>query len=309
MEPVTVAGLGPMGQALAAALLRAGHPVTVWNRTAARADALVEQGANRAATAAGEGPLVIVCLIDDAAVHATLDPVAADLRGRTLVNLTSTSPAQSRATAEWARRQGIGYVDGAIMTPTPSIGQPSALVLYSGPEDGYEAARPVLADLGGTASYLGADPGLAAAYDVALLDVFWNAVGGLVHGLALARAEGIPGTRLAPYAAPVFGMLPEMLTRFAERLEEGHHPGDRSTIASAAAGVEHIIETALAHGIDTGALTGSREILRRAIDAGHGADGLSRLAELLGRAGEIPVSERRPDAGGTATAAPSVPAR
>jgi 3-hydroxyisobutyrate dehydrogenase-like beta-hydroxyacid dehydrogenase len=304
MEPVTVAGLGPMGQALAAALLRAGHPVTVWNRTAGKADALVAQGASRAATAAGEGPLVIVCLIDDAAVHAALDPVAADLRGRTLVNLTSTSPAQARARAAWAGRQRIGYVDGAIMTPTPSIGGPSALVLYSGPEGVYEAARPVLAGLGGTASYLGADPGLAAAYDVALLDIFWNAVGGIVHGLALARAEGIPGTRLAPYAAPVFGLLPEMLTRFAERLDDGHHPGDRSTIASAAAGVEHVIGTAREHGIDTSALAGSQAILRDAIAAGHGADGLSRLAELLGR-----VSETGPDAGGTATAAPSVPGR
>jgi 3-hydroxyisobutyrate dehydrogenase-like beta-hydroxyacid dehydrogenase len=296
MEPVTVTGLGPMGRALAAALLRAGHPVTVWNRTAAKADALVDQGASRAVTAAGEGPLVIVCLIDDAAVHAALDPVAEDLRGRTLVNLTSTSPAQARATAAWAGRHGIGYLDGAIMTPTPSIGGPSALVLYSGPEEVYEPARPVLADLGGTATHLGTDPGLAAAYDVALLDIFWNAVGGLVHGLALARAEGISGTRLAPYATPVFGMLPEMLTRFAERLEEGRHPGDRSTIASAAAGIEHIMETARAHDIDTGALAGSRELLRRAIDAGHGADGLSRLAELLGERADamIPVNGSPP---------------
>ncbi|MGH3380992.1 MAG: NAD(P)-dependent oxidoreductase [Actinoallomurus sp.] len=281
---VTVLGLGPMGRALAEAFLRAGHPTTVWNRTAARADPLAARGATRAATVAGAvaaSPLVITCLLDDAAVHATLDPVAEALRGRTLLDLTSTAPAQARRRAEWARDRGVGHLDGAIMTPTPTIGQPSALVLYSGPEDLYQAHRPALASLGGTATYLGADPGRAAAFDVTLLDVFWTSVSGLVHGLALARAEGISGEEFAPYASTVFGLLPEMATRFARQLDDGDHPGERSTVASAAAGIEHVIETARAHAMDTGVLAASRAVVRRAVDAGHGADGLSRLAGVL----------------------------
>ena len=51
--PVSVLGLGPMGRALAGALQDAGHPTTVWNRTAARADELVSRGATQAATPAG----------------------------------------------------------------------------------------------------------------------------------------------------------------------------------------------------------------------------------------------------------------
>jgi 3-hydroxyisobutyrate dehydrogenase-like beta-hydroxyacid dehydrogenase len=286
MTTVTVIGLGPMGRALAGAFLRAGHPTTVWNRTAARADALVADGAAGAATAAdaaAASPLVVVCLRDDDAVQASLDPEA--LRGRTLVNLTSTAPVQSRRRAEWARDRGIGYLDGTILTPTPTIGQPAALVLYSGPEEVYEAHRAVLASLGGTATYLGEDPGRAAAFDVALLDIFWTAVSGLVHGLALARAEGISGAELAPYAQSVFGLLPEMTTRFARRLDDGDHPGERSTIASAAAGLEHIIGTARAHGIDTGVLSASRAVVGRAVDDGHGDDGLSRLAAVLAPSG------------------------
>jgi hypothetical protein len=173
---------------------------------------------------------VVVCLRDDAAVHATLDPRA--LAGRTLVNLTSTAPEQSRRRAEWARDRGIGYLDGTILTPTPTIGQPTALVLYSGPEDVYQAHRPVLASLGGTATYLGDDPGRAAAFDVTLLDIFWT-------------------------------------------------PGERSTIASAAAGLEHVIGTARTHGMDTGVLAASRAVVQRALDGGHGDDGLSRLAAVL----------------------------
>lgn len=279
---VTVIGLGPMGRALAGAFVEAGHPTTVWNRTAARADALIARGAAGAATAAdaiAASPLVVVCLRDDAAVEATVDPEA--LRGRTLVNLTSTAPEQSRRRAEWARDRGVGYLDGTVLTPTPTIGQPSALVLYSGPEDVYEAHRPVLASLGGTATYLGEDPGRAAAFDVALLDIFWTSVSGLVHGLALARAEGISGADLAPYAQSIFSLLPEMTTRFARRLDDGDHPGERSTIASAAAGLEHVIGTARTHRMDTGVLAASRAVVQRAVAAGHGDDGLSRLAAVL----------------------------
>ena len=50
--PLTVIGLGPMGQAMVTRFLEAGHPTTVWNRTPARADAVVARGAVRAATAA-----------------------------------------------------------------------------------------------------------------------------------------------------------------------------------------------------------------------------------------------------------------
>ncbi|MFB9836218.1 NAD(P)-dependent oxidoreductase [Actinoallomurus acaciae] len=283
VAPVSVIGLGPMGRAVAGAFLDAGHPTTVWNRTASRAEPLVAHGATAAATAAdavADGPLVVACLLDDDAVHAVLDPVPFGSE-KTLVNLTSAAPEQARRRAAWARGRGIAYLDGAIMTPTPSIGRPSALVLYSGPEETYRAQGPALASLGGTATYLGEDPGRAAAFDVALLDIFWNSVGGLVHGLALARAEGISGGELAPYAESIFGLLPEMMTRFARQLDDGVHPGERSTIASASAGIEHIIATAETRGIDTGVLTASRSLIRRAEAAGHGADGLSRLASVL----------------------------
>jgi 3-hydroxyisobutyrate dehydrogenase-like beta-hydroxyacid dehydrogenase len=287
---VTVVGLGPMGQALAGAFLRAGHPTTVWNRTAAKADALVARGARHASSVAAAvtaSPLTIVCVLHDDAAGAILEPAAAALAGRTVVNLTSSAPAQARRRAAWAAEAGIDYLDGAIMTPTPSIGRPSALVLYSGPEGLYQTHRETLAGLGGGA-YLGGDPGRAAAYDVALLDTFWSCVLGIVHGLALARAEGITGGEFARHAQSIFGMLPGMVDGFARQLDEGRHPGERSTIASAAASIEHIIETAEAHHIDTGMLTASQVIVRKAIDAGHGDDGLSRLAQML-------TTSERPD--------------
>ncbi|MEU2251658.1 NAD(P)-binding domain-containing protein [Nocardia xishanensis] len=286
VHTVAVVGLGPMGRALASAFSEGGIRTTVWNRTQARADALVERGAVRAETvldAVRAAELVVVCLRDDQAVAAVLEPAADALRGRTLVNFTSTAPHQSRTRGEWAARHGIGYLDGAILTPTPTIGGPGALILYSGPEPVYQAHRAVLATLGGRAEYVGEDVGRAAGYDAAVLSLFWLSILGVVHSLAMARAEGISGADLAPFAASITGLLPEMLDRFARQVEADDYPGGISTIASASAGLAHLTESARRLGFDTAIFRASLDIVERAVDSGFGADGLARLTDIVAR--------------------------
>ncbi|GLZ39354.1 6-phosphogluconate dehydrogenase [Actinokineospora sp. NBRC 105648] len=275
-----------MGQALAGAFLRAGHPTTVWNRTPARADTLVAQGAvcaDTVARAVAASPVVIVCVIDYDAVHAIVDPVADQLAGRVLVNLTSDSPDRARTTAAWAADRRVDYLDGSIMTPTTTIGGPAALVLYSGPAEVYARSRAVLASIGGSAAHLGADPGRAAAHDVALLDLFWTTMSGLTHAFALARAEGITAADLAPYAAGIVGLLTGqgVIADFAANVDAGTHPGTTSAIDSAAAGMRHIAHAARSRGIDTGVLDAALAVADRAIDTGHGGDAFSRLVDVL----------------------------
>lgn len=282
---VAVIGLGPMGHALASAFLSAGHPTTVWNRTATRADALVERGARRAASvadAARAAAVVVVCLRDDDAVGEVLEPAAEALRGRTLVNLTSATPGQARARGAWSDRHGVDYLDGVILTPTPTIGTSAAKFLYCGSASAHRGSQHVLAALGDDGTYLGDDPGQAAARDVAFLAFFWLSVLGLVHGLALARAEAVPAGQFTPSAHAIAAMLPEMAARFAAQLESSTFPGERSTIASGAAGLGHLVEAAAEHGFDTTVLDSSNTFLQRALAAGHGDDGLARLADILG---------------------------
>ncbi|HVX43297.1 MAG TPA: NAD(P)-binding domain-containing protein [Mycobacteriales bacterium] len=274
----TVLGLGPMGTALASALLAAGHPTTVWNRTAAKAEPLIRQGAVTAATAAEAvrtSELVIVCLLDYAAAQAVLESALPT----TVINLSSGSPDEVREMAVRAESRGIAYLDGAILTPTPSIGTPAAMTLYSGPESLYRKYEETLAAFG-PGRYVGAEVGRAAALDTAVLDLFWSAVTGMTHAFALAAAENIAPHEIVPYAQGISALLPEMLARFADHINAGEHPGDRSTITSAAAGLDHIIRAARARGIDTGTLRAGKRIIDRAIDHGYGADGLSRLATL-----------------------------
>ncbi|PTM56661.1 NAD(P)-dependent oxidoreductase [Desmospora activa] len=282
--PVTIIGLGPMGQALAGSFLHQGHPTTVWNRTAGKADDLVAKGAVQAETvtdAVEASRLVIICVLDYDVVHTILDPVSDTLKGRTLVNLTNGSPEGAREMATWSAERGVDYLDGAIMTPTTTIGTPSAVVLYSGSATVYETYQPTLASTGGSATHLGTDPGRAAAYDLALLDLFWTSMSGYIHALTLARTENIKAKDLAPFAKGIVDILPDIMDEFAHQVDSGHYPGDKSNLISAAAGMEHIIQTAQAHGIDTSVLNAAKAVAQRAIDTGHGTDDFSYLTEVF----------------------------
>jgi 3-hydroxyisobutyrate dehydrogenase-like beta-hydroxyacid dehydrogenase len=276
-EPVTVLGLGPMGHAIASAFVAAGHPTTTWNRGAARPS---PEGATRvpdATEAVTASEVVVVCLLDYDAVRSVLAPLADALRGRLVVNVTSGSPDTARSLAAWAAAHDVAYADGAIMTPTATIGTPSAVVLHSG------HSTDVLAALGGTRSYLGADPGRAAAFDVALLDMFWTSVSGVAHAFALARSENIAATELAPLARGISDLLSTVIDSHSVRLAEDNHDGDFSNLNSAAAAMAHIIETSEARGIDASVMNAAHALARRAIDAGHGTDGVSRLTVELER--------------------------
>ncbi|MFB0626697.1 NAD(P)-dependent oxidoreductase [Streptomyces sp. AB3(2024)] len=285
---VTVLGLGPMGRSLARAFLDAGLSVTVWNRTPGRDDELVERGAVGAASAeeaVAASALSVICVVNYDAADAVLraEPVARALKGRTLVNLCADTPDRARETGAWADRHGIRYLDGAIMTPTTTIGTAASVYLHSGPQDLYREHRPLLEALGGTHTHLGEDIGRAAAYDIALLDVFWTAMAGYAHAVALARAEGITARELAPFAQGIGAILPPLFAETAADFDDGGFSGDGNPLTSGVSSMAHIVHASESHGIDAGVMRAAEGMARRAIGLGHGTDGFIRVAEVLGR--------------------------
>ncbi len=126
-SPLTILGLGATGTAFARAWLSAGHPLTVWNRTLPRVEQLSAEGAAVARTAAEAvtpNSLVVACLLDDTSVREALQD--ADLSGKDLVNLTTSTPAQARALAAWAESRGARFMAGGIMAVPPMIGAPAS---------------------------------------------------------------------------------------------------------------------------------------------------------------------------------------
>jgi 3-hydroxyisobutyrate dehydrogenase-like beta-hydroxyacid dehydrogenase len=282
--PVTVVGLGAMGRAVAGAFLRAGHPVTVWNRSPGRAGELVAAGATEApelAAAVAASPLVVVSLLDQRVSGEVLRPVAAELAGRTLVDLTSDTPERAREAGEWAAAAGIAYLDGAIMVPVDVVGSPEAMVLYSGPADVFAAARPALAALGGDARHLGEDLGLAALYDLAMLGFFYSAMAGLVSGFALVGSEGVRAADFVPFAEGIVSILPAIAAGTAAEVDSGDYAVSTGNVVMEAAGVGHVVAAARARGLDTGVIGAVKDLLDRAIAAGHGAHEFSSVVEVV----------------------------
>ncbi|GAB2493195.1 NAD(P)-dependent oxidoreductase [Nocardiopsis aegyptia] len=282
---VTVLGLGAMGTALARTWLAAGHPVTVWNRTAARAEALAPEGADVAATAAeavAAGGVVVTCLWDDASVGASLAGV--DLRGRDLVDLTTGTPAQARERAAWARERGARFVSGGIMAVPPMVGVPEAggYAFYGGSRAAFEAAEAVLSVPLGT-RYVGEDAGFAALYDVALLSAMTGMLGGIAQAFALVRREDVPLEDFAGLLAEWLVAMSGNATATAERLTTGDYTsGVVSNLAMMVAGNATLRRTAEEQGVGSSLLDPYMDLMERRLAQGHGdEDGPTGVVDLL----------------------------
>ncbi|MFI6306358.1 NAD(P)-dependent oxidoreductase [Amycolatopsis thailandensis] len=265
--PVTVLGLGLMGTALARAFLTAGHPTTVWNRTAAKASALVAEGARLAPTigdALAAGGTTIVCLIDYPAVRDLLDDAA--LEGATLVNLTSGDSGQARETAAWAEKRGARYLDGAIMAIPSSIGTEEAVILLSGPLPDF--------DLGalGTVSHLGEDPGLASLYDVAGLTMMWSVLNAWLQGTAMLKTAGVDAATYAPFAQQIAAGVAGWLPGYAEQVDKGSFPAEVSALETDVRAMAHMVEESEALGVNAELPKLIKAMADRAIAAGHGGE-------------------------------------
>ncbi|MGW0916228.1 NAD(P)-dependent oxidoreductase [Streptomyces sp. NPDC002784] len=282
--PLTLLGTGAMGTALARAWLAAGHPVTVWNRTPARAEALAAEGATVASSAAravAANRLVIACLLDDDSLGDAL--ADADLTGRDLVNLTTGTPAQGRARAAWAEERGARFVDAGIMAVPPMIGSADsgAYVFYSGSPGLFEEHRETLAVPAGTA-WVGADPGFAALHDVALLSAMTGMFAGVFHAFALVRREDIAPKEFAALLQGWLTAMAHTVHSTADQLEsEDYTKNVVSNLAMQAAGNATLLRTAEEQGVSAELLTPYMTLMDRLLAQGRGEEDTTGMIDLL----------------------------
>ncbi|MFC7328586.1 NAD(P)-dependent oxidoreductase [Marinactinospora rubrisoli] len=280
--PVTVIGLGRMGRALAEAFLRDGHPTTVWNRTAAKAEPLVVGGATLAASvtdAVAAGPLVVVCITDSDAVRELLDPAGGLLDGRVLVNLSTGTSQAARATAEWAAGRGAAYLDGAIMGTPAAIGTADAFVLYNGSRPAFDEHEATLRSLGAGTAYLAEDPALSALHEMAVLSLMWNTMNGFLHGAALLTRAGVAATTFAPVAKAGIETVAGWVSGYARQIDSGAYPVDDITLGAHAVAMRHLIDESAAIGVSTELPRFLTSLADRAVNAGRGDDGYVAMIE------------------------------
>src|SRR6202521_2505986 len=145
---VAFLGLGIMGRAMASNLAKAGHEVTVWNRTAGK-DVEGARSAASPAEAARGAEVVWMCVSDTKAVESVLfgpQGVHESLtEGMTIVDSSTISPSATRQFAERVRAQGVQYVD-APMTGSKAGAESGTLIfILGGEESAIEKLKPLFA--------------------------------------------------------------------------------------------------------------------------------------------------------------------
>ena len=154
---------------MAARLLAAGAPLTIWNRSAGRGDDLVAQGARRARTpsdAVYDAEVVLTMLSDPAALQQVLaapDGMLKTLRRSTLViDCSTVGPATARATAAQCASRGAVFVDAPVLGSVPAAEQGTLTIFVGGATTDVERARGILTHLGGNVVHTG-ETGSASA--------------------------------------------------------------------------------------------------------------------------------------------------
>lgn len=159
---VGFAGLGRMGSPMARNVLSAGFPLTVFNRTAEKAEALAAAGASVAATPAelAAGADVVVTMVADAdAVRALLEGPEGILAGASpglvLVEMSTIGPLAARELAARCAEQGVEMVDAPVSGSTAVAESAGLAVMAGGTEAAFERARSVLESISKAQLHLG----------------------------------------------------------------------------------------------------------------------------------------------------------
>ncbi len=197
MDRVGFAGLGTMGAAMAANLLRAGYPLHVWNRTPGKAGALVDIGAVEARSPrelAAEVDIVVICVSDTPDVEAVLfgpDGIADGApEGTLVIDCSTISPSATRDFAARLRERGVAMIDAPVSGGSEGAIHATLTIMVGGEPDDVARGHAVLAALGRTVTHMGpvgAGQGTKAVNQVIISGTYL----GVAEGIVLAMKAGL----------------------------------------------------------------------------------------------------------------------
>jgi 2-hydroxy-3-oxopropionate reductase len=230
-ESIGFIGLGIMGRPMALNLLRAGYSLVVHNRTRAKEEELVSEGARPAASpseVAAACDLVITMLPDSPDVEQVYlgeDGVIAGARsGQLLIDMSSIAPAVARAVSDAAREVGADALDAPVSGGDVGAREGTLSIMVGGSDDAFKRARPVFDVLGKTVVHMGAAGAgqTAKACNQILVAVTIEAAS---EALVLASKAGVDPERLIEVLSGGLAGNKVMEVRRRNFLEHDFTPG------------------------------------------------------------------------------------
>lgn len=287
MSKITVLGLGAMGSRMAANLLKAGHTLTVWNRTPQAAATLVEAGARQAATpraAVAGADFVLAMLRDDSASrqvwldaeHGALAGMAA---GSIAIESSTVTPGWIRELGVQAAGQGVELLEAPVAGSRPQAEAGLLIFLAGGEAATLERCQPLLKAMGGAVHLVGplGNGALTKLSTNALLGIQVTALAEVI-GLLKRNGADVDAALKAIAATPVWApvnnyLVSTMLTgNFAPQFPITLIEKDFGYAVAAAGDGDTIPTITAAHGV-----------FQQAIEQGLGEINMSGVVQLFAK--------------------------
>ena len=281
-DQVSVLGTGAIGTAVARALLAAGRPVRVWNRTANRASVALAAGAEPAATvqeAVTTSPLTLVCLTDQtaaASVLSTLPRLEDSSPRRTVVLLTTGTPDEAAATHRLLQDRALHHLDAGVQTAPEDVGSRRARFFLAGERADFDRHRQTL-ELLGEVRWVGADPTAAAVWDLVLFGLWYDAQLGLLRALELTRAAGVDPHDFAEAAVGQLGHVVAGAAATADEVARGDYPAGPASLAEHLPLLRQLIESRRSARTGDGGLVTAERLVADLVSDGAGDLGLTAV--------------------------------
>ncbi len=196
-EKIGFVGLGIMGQGMALNLIKAGFSITVWNRTASKADPIVAQGgqlAQNPAEVAANSDIVVVCVSDTPDVeHVVLGEngiIEGASSGDLVIDCSTISPAATRDIAEKLSAKGVSMLDAPISGGSEGAVNGTLSIMIGGASADFERAKSVFEAMGKTITHVGEIGAGQTVKAVNQVLVVGNALA-MCEAFMLAQAGGV----------------------------------------------------------------------------------------------------------------------
>ena len=190
---VAFIGLGTMGSPMALNILKAGHAVTVHNRSREKEIPLADAGAQRAdtpAAAARNADIVVTCVSDTPDVEAIVlgenGVVQGAPRGAIVIDMSTISPTATRRIAKALSARGIRMLDAPVSGGSEGARKGTLSIMVGGEPLDLEKARPVLEAMGTTITHIGAIGAgqmTKAINQIVVAGTYWSVAEGIALGL------------------------------------------------------------------------------------------------------------------------------
>ena len=285
MDRIGFVGLGTMGAAMAANIVRAGFPLTAWNRSPGRGQELVDLGASIAdtpAAVAAASDIVVICVSDTPDVEAVLfgpEGVAAGAREGTLVIDCSTiAPAGSWHFAERLDGLGLAMVDAPVSGGSEGAQNATLTVFVGGHERDVERARPVLSAVGRTITHvgpIGAGQAVKAVNQVILAGAYL----GVAEGIVLAMKAGLDVEQVIEALGGGAAQSWVLANRSGRMLDNDYPLGFKLALHRKDLGIAIGLADQLGVSLPLASLTAALE--SGLIAQGHGDEDMSALARAI----------------------------